>query len=161
MCASAGRPPAAKNARRAPNLVARGGGFTRIIASGEIMRSDKERVVVNHLGARRIVVRVIKTYQSVPQEGSKQGLRLVQCRVAAGGLDDFYQIGSHLQGSVTIAVEPRGKLGPLTLRKKRLRHLKFPKLPCKWEQRVGDFLPLGHLVQAIAQRDQRIQGNQT
>ncbi len=80
-------------------------------------------------------------------------MRLGQLRWAGGGLDDFYQISSHLQGGVAVTVKPRSKFGPLTLRKKGLRHLEFPQLSGKREQRVGDFLPLGHLVEAISQGD--------
>src|SRR4029077_4615013 len=110
------------------------------------MGANKERVVVDHLGAGRLVVSVIEPYQSVPQKGSEQGMRLGQFRGAAGSLDNFYEVGSHLQGSMAVAVKPRCKLSPLTLRKEGFRHFEFPQLPGKWEQRVGDFLALGHLV---------------
>ena len=125
------------------------------------MGSNKERVVVNHLGAGRLVVGVIEAYQSVPQKGSEQGMRLGKFRRAGGGLDDFYQIGSHLQRGVAVAVNTRGKLGPLTLGKERLWHFEFPQLAGQREQRVGDFLPLGHLVEAIAQGNKSVQRNQT
>src|SRR4029077_1931702 len=62
MSAAAGRPSTAKNARRAPNLVAGVGSFTGIIAAGEIMRADKERIIVNHLSAGRFVIGVIEAY---------------------------------------------------------------------------------------------------
>ena len=86
MSASAGRPSTAKNARRAPNLVAGGGGFTRVIASGKIVGSNKKRIVMNHLRAGWLVVGVIEADQSVPQKGSEQRMRLGQFRRAAGGL---------------------------------------------------------------------------
>ena len=104
MRAAAGRPSAAKNARRAPNLVAGGGRLTRVIASGEIVGSNKERIVVNHLSAGRLVVGVVEPDQSVPQKGSEQGVRLGQFGGAAGRFDDFDQIGPHLQGGVAVAV---------------------------------------------------------
>src|SRR5487761_1030089 len=101
------------------------------------MGSNKERVVVNHLCAGRFVVGVIEPYQSVPQKRCKQSMRLGQFGGTSGGLNDFYQIGSHLQGCMSIAVKPCCKLGPLTLSKERLGHFEFPKFSGKREQRVG------------------------
>src|SRR5260370_17784568 len=68
-------------------------------AFGIISGADENRIVVKPPCAGRIVVRVIQSHQSVPQEGSEAAASL-RSVFRGPGLDDPLQVCSRLQGGV-------------------------------------------------------------
>src|ERR1700688_2499464 len=61
---------------------------------------------------------------------------------------------------MAITVKPGGKRTPLARREERLRHLEFSQLAGKSQQRIDLSLSLRHLVEPIAQLQERINRNQ-
>src|SRR5690348_14534612 len=123
------------------------------------MRANEQRVVMKHLRARRLVIRVVESHQSIAQERSNAAASLGQFRGGVRRLDGFRQIGSHLRYRVPVAVQPERKLASFPRCKKRLGHLEFTKLSGKGEERVGVYcFPLRHFVEPVAKGKQRIKG---
>src|SRR5690242_2505758 len=109
---------------------------------GEIVITNKERIVVEHLSAGWLVVGVIQAHQSVSQEGSKLSAsfsRLLRC---ARGLNDLNEGSAGLQLGIAIVVETARPGCPLAIGKHRPRHFEFPKFIGKRDQGLRGRLSL-------------------
>ena len=124
------------------------------------MRAHEERIVEKNLSPWRLVVGVVQTHQRVSEERHDQPARIHQILFGAGGLDDFRQIGSRLQGTVPRVIESGGPFAALAAGKHRTRHLEFPKLPGQRNQAVTHILALRQFVQAFSQGEQRVERDQ-
>src|SRR6202035_6121489 len=103
-----------------------------IIPSREIVRAHEKRVMVEHLSAGWLIVRIIQPHQSIPQERCKLAASFGNlARGSLGGFQYFRQICPHLQDRMAVAVKPGGIFTPLASREQRLWHLKLSQLPCQ------------------------------
>src|SRR5258708_36673596 len=112
---------------------------------------NEKRVVVKDLGARRLVVRIVETYQSVAKKGSQLATRLRELHGRSGRLNDLGQIRAHLQFRVTVIVNPCCPLIPFAGMENRLRHLKFPELPSQTQQNIAHVLHVSDVMQSVAE----------
>src|SRR5258708_22208309 len=112
---------------------------------------NEKRVVVKDLGAWRLVVRIVETYQSVAKKGSELAARLRELHGRSGRLDDLGQVRAHLQFRVTVIVNPRRPLISFTGMENRLRHLKFPEFPSQRKQSIGHVLHVSDVMQSVAE----------
>src|SRR6266849_4887683 len=123
------------------------------------MGADEDGVVVEHLRSWRLIVCVVQSDQSVSKEGGEPATGVGELS-ARTRLDDFGQISAGLQRGVA-------GIGNLVLvftsfrgRKDGPRHLELAKLSSQRDERIANGFSLGHFIQAIAQREQGVEGNQ-
>src|ERR1700722_1584924 len=121
------------------------------------MRANEKGIVVQDLRARRLIVGVIQSNQRVSQKGSELATGCLQLRGRARRLDYFCQVGFDLQFRVAGAVYRGRPVDFLCAGEDRTRQLEFPKLACESEQPWARGLPVRHLVQAIAEREKRVE----
>src|SRR5882762_650392 len=124
------------------------------------MGTDEQGVIVKHLGARRLIVRVIQPHQGVPQKGSELAASFGDLAGSSLRFEYLRQIRPHLQYRVAIAVKSGGVFTPLASREERLWHLEFPQLSSKRYQEVGRALAIRDLIQAFPECEQRIERNE-
>src|ERR1700719_489545 len=119
--------------------------------SGKVMRTNEKRVVVKDLSARRLVVRIVETYQGVAKKGSELAARLRQLRGRCGRLNNIGQIRAHLQFRVTVIVNPHRPLISFPGMENRLRHLTFPKLSSQRKQSICRVLHVSTVMQCVTE----------
>src|SRR6516162_8706530 len=68
------------------------------------MGADEERIVMQNLGARRLVVGIVQTHQCVPEKRGQLSAGGFQLRLRSWASKDFGEVGSNLQFSVPAAV---------------------------------------------------------
>ena len=124
------------------------------------MGANEERIIEDHLSARRFVVGVVQSHQAVPEKRHKVGASRIQLVAGRGGLHDFDQIGAHLELSVAVIVKTEGPFSSLTAAEERLGHLEFTKRSGKPHHTLGHRFALGHLIQAVSQAENSIERNQ-
>src|SRR6266446_6096810 len=114
MCASTRRGAGAEQLRRLPQSFE-----TDDSLSGKIVRANEKRIMVENLGAGRLIVGVIEAYESVPQEGSELAGRTRR-------LDYLRHVRAHLQSRMTVIVNSRAPLISFAISENWLGHLEFP-----------------------------------
>src|SRR5713101_6003147 len=123
------------------------------------MGANEDRVVVEHLCSWRLIICVVQPDQSVSKEGREPAAGVSEL-FARARLDDFGQIGARLQRGVAgirnlvlVFASFRGREdGP--------RHLELTKLSSQRDERIANGFSFGHFIQAVAQREQGVEGNQ-
>ena len=118
--ASTGRRSLVEQFRSLPELGHAHDGFAR-----KIVRTHKERIVVQDLGARRLVVGVIQADQRVPEKRRKLAAGGFQLRTRTGRLDYFGNVNVHLQLAMTVGVDSGRPFCLLALGKDRAGQLEF------------------------------------
>src|ERR1700683_5419573 len=72
----------------------------------KVVGADKERIIMQSLGAGRLIIGVVQTNQSVPQERSELTASLFQlCGRRRGRLEHFRNVGSHLHFGVMVVID--------------------------------------------------------
>ncbi len=144
MRASASRGAGPKQQRSLPDVF-----YSKDGGCGKVMRTNEKRVVVKDLSARRLVVRIVETYQGVAKKRSELATSLRKLRGRGRRFDDLGQIGAQLQFCVTVIVNPCRPLISFTGMENRLRHLKFPELSSQGKQSIGYGLHVGDVMQSV------------
>src|SRR5258706_13173223 len=90
------------------------------------MRAHEKRVIVHHLSARRLIVRIIQPDQSIAQERSELAASLSDFRRGGLGLEYLGQIRPHLHDCVAVSLESRGIFTFLSRGKKGIWRFQFP-----------------------------------
>ena len=98
------------------------------------MRADEEWIVVENLGARGLIVRVIQADQRIPEKRSELAAGGFKLRRRPRRSNDLGQIGSYLQFRMTVAVNDGRPRTLFTSREDGARHLEFPQVSGKREQ---------------------------
>ncbi len=115
------------------------------------MGAHKERIVVQKLGAGRLVVGVIQTDQRVPEERRELPAGGFQLSARARCLDHFGNVDMHLQFGMTVGVDPRRPFCLFALGKDGAGQLEFPKFVGQREQVAARGRSLRHRVKAVAE----------
>src|SRR6266852_9206497 len=117
MCASARGGTRAEQLRRLPQSFETTDSFSR-----KIVRANEERIMVENLGAGRLIVRVIEAYEGVSQKGSELAAGLRQLFGRTRRLNYLRQVRAHQQFRMTVIVNSRGPLISLTISENWLGH---------------------------------------
>src|SRR3984893_2162910 len=124
MCASARRGARAEQPRRLPKVF-----HADDRVPHKIMRANEKRIMVENLGAGRLVIGVIEAYEGVSQKGSELAAGLSELFGRTWRLNYLRQVGAHLEFRVTVIVNTGGPLISLAISENRLGHLVFPEFP--------------------------------
>src|SRR5258707_11105122 len=93
---------------------------------GKVVGADEEGVTVHSLGSRWLIVGIVQTDKSVPQERSELATSLFQLGGRSRGRpENFCQVGSHLHFRVMVVIDSFRPLRSLAARENRSRHLEF------------------------------------
>ncbi len=124
------------------------------------MRTNEERIVVQCLCARRLVVGIIETYQRIAEEGRELPASLVNLQTSGGRLDHLRQVGSHLEIGMAVVVNAGSPLRSLAAGEDGTRHFELAQLAGQTDEPLADRLALCLLVQTLPQGEQSIERNQ-
>src|SRR5271169_618332 len=120
--------------------------------SREVVGADEERIIVQRLRARRLVVGIVQANQSVSQKRGQLTTRLVNLSGRSGRrLEDFWYVALHLHVGVMIVVDSRSPLGSLAAREDGPWHLKFPGLGCQADHPLRRLFPSRLFGQPVPQ----------
>src|ERR1700733_3220553 len=120
------------------------------------MRTHKEWIVVQELGARRFVVGEIQTDQRVPEKRRELTASGFQLRRRARC---FYYLGNvnvHLQLTMTVGIDPRRPFCLLALGEDGPGQLKFLEFISQGDQAAARRRSLRHTRKPVAQSEQRV-----
>src|SRR5579863_348448 len=154
---SARRSTLAKEFRGLPECLDAADRFSR-----KVVGADKERIIVQRLGARRLVVGIVQANQSVSQKRGQLTARLVNLSGRSGRrLEDLWYIGLHLHVSVMIVVDSRRPFGSLAVREDGPRHLKFPGLGSQADHPLRRRFPSRLFGQRVPEGQKRVERDQS
>ena len=115
---------------------------------------------MQYLGAGWLIIRIIQPHQRVAQEGRKARARRLQLRRRSGRLDDFGEIGAHLQLCVPADIH-RGRPGyALAGSEDGPRQFEFAQRRRQRQKAVANGGAVGHFTEAIVESEERIERHQ-
>src|SRR5271154_3428502 len=92
----------------------------------EVMGTHKERIDMEYLGTRRLVIGIVQSHQRVPQEGRELTAGGFQLCRRVRLLDHLREVRVHLDLGMPLTVNTRRPLSFLALAENAAWHLKFP-----------------------------------
>src|SRR5229473_8202298 len=133
MCASARRGARAEQLRRLPKSFQ-----TDDSVSRKIMRANEKRIMVENLGAGRLIVGIIEAHEGVSQKRSELAAGFRQLFGRTRRLNYLRQVRAHLQFRMTVIVNSCGPLISFAISENWLGHLEFPEFPAKGSKVLPD-----------------------
>ena len=155
ICAAAGGNADSDQFRRAPDVLDALDGRGR-----EVVGADEERIVVEDLSARGLVVGVIQADERVSEKGSKAAARGFELGGRTGIANDRGEVGPNLQFDVAGGVDDGRPARFFTSGEDGAGQLEFAQVAGKQDEVVGNVGSVGHLVEAVVEAEERVEGDQ-
>ena len=157
VCAAPGGHARAEKGRRLPHGV---GAYDR--DAEEVMGAHEEWIDVQELRSRWLVIGVVETNESIPQEGSELAAGGFELSTCSGSFDDPGQVGLNLQLGMMTGVDVGSPVDLFAGGKDLAGHLELAQFPSKREQVVGGLeIPFRHSIEAVAERKKGVEGDQS
>ena len=102
------------------------------------MGADEERIIVQDLSARGLVVGVVQADERVAEKGSEAAARSFELGRRTGVANDRGEVGAHLQFDVAGGVDDGRPTGFLASGEDGAGQLEFAEVAGKQDQVVGD-----------------------
>src|SRR5580692_853824 len=130
--------------------------------SGKVVGPDEERIIVQGLRTRGLVVGIVQANQRISQKRCELTTCLANlCERSSRRRKDFWYVALHLHVGVMIVVNSCSPLGPLAAREDGPRHLKFSSLGSQVDQPLCRLFPACLFGQRIPERQNRVERDQT
>src|SRR5271154_6561159 len=129
--------------------------------SGKVVGPDEERIIMQRLRTRRLVVGIVQANQGISQKRCQLTTRLADLRGRSGRRrKDFCYVALHLHVGVMIVVDSRSPLGSFAAGEDGPRHLKFSSLGSQVDQPLCRLLPVRLFGQGIPERQKCVERDQ-
>src|SRR5579864_1437002 len=130
--------------------------------ASKVVRADEQRIIVERLRARRLVVGIVQPHESVSEEGGKLTARFFNLGAwSRRRLQDSLQVASHLHFGMMVVINSRGPLRSLAVCEDRTRHLELARLTGQMNHVLLWLLALLLLLEGIPQGEEGVKRDQT